>query len=250
MLTTRLFLCLIASWCISYSYFDVDQSGSLLSVGGLCALTWETQWLSFISAFTWLALTAVHGAAWCHLQALISQTQTHTSTIRKQCGATQASLIHSNTRGVERKVNRLSTLMIVLAVNYSDFQAEVERNTVNKHSSSWKDISNLVTVQSGDSSVMVSDGSHAIWLKDWECCRSLSVGTLLASICWFRLEHHTGAFCLRSNRLDPQGRVKGRSRRRLKYYFKINSQVLAKQFLPNFNALNAQRDVSIISVNS
>lgn len=40
-----------------------------------------------LPTFTWLILTAVHGAAWCHLQALPHCARPCTSMIRDECGA-------------------------------------------------------------------------------------------------------------------------------------------------------------------
>lgn len=66
-----------------------------------------------LPTFTWLILTAVHGAAWCHLQAL-SRVKPCTYMIRNERGAMYASLFHSNTQRGDRKVSRLVTLMIIL----------------------------------------------------------------------------------------------------------------------------------------
>lgn len=64
--------------------------------------------------FTWLILTAVHEAAWCHLLTLPSRRRPCTSMIGNVCGAIEASISHGNTQGVERKVNRPAALMITL----------------------------------------------------------------------------------------------------------------------------------------
>lgn len=77
--------------------------------------------------FTWLTVTVDHGAAWCHLQALPFQTRPCNFLIRNDHGAMNVSLFHSNTQGIERKVKRLGTLMIILHSMHS-FLVEVKRS--------------------------------------------------------------------------------------------------------------------------
>lgn len=69
-----------------------------------------------LPTFTWLILTAVHGAAWSHLQALSSRVKPCTYIIRNERGTMYASLFDSCTQGGGRKVNRQVALMIILEI--------------------------------------------------------------------------------------------------------------------------------------
>lgn len=82
--------------------------------------------------FTWLTVTADHGAAWCHLQAPPFQARPCNFLIRNEHGAMNASLFHSNTQGIERKFKRLGTLMIILHSRHS-FLVEVKRSIQHFH---------------------------------------------------------------------------------------------------------------------
>lgn len=75
--------------------------------------------------FTWLTVTADHGAAWCHLQVLPFQARPCNFLIRNEHSAMNVLFFHSNTQGIERKVKMLGTLMIILHSRHS-FLVEVK----------------------------------------------------------------------------------------------------------------------------
>lgn len=63
----------------AYSYFDAEWTGSFLTAGGICSLTYGTLWLSVCPHSPDSCRQPsmeLHGAAWCHLQALPSASRT------------------------------------------------------------------------------------------------------------------------------------------------------------------------------
>lgn len=108
--------------------------------------------------------------------------------IRNERGAMNASLSHSNTRGVERKVNRLVTLMIILHSRHSISCRGERKHTLFSHKKvPWEDTSDMFTVMCWDSDVMASDTAlpHD-WTIEKVAARSSHDSTAVSSllVCW------------------------------------------------------------------